>query len=539
MSKYLIGLDFGTSGGRCVIADAGNGRLAASVERPYDQGVRETGLPDGWAIQDPRDWLDCMERMIPEAMAEAGISPGELAGIGLDCTASTLFPVDAAGTPLCWRADLRENPHAWAKLWKHHAAQPLASRMTALAQERREPWLADYGGLVSSEWAMPKIWQLVREAPEVLRETDRIVEAGDWLVTQLTGVRGLSSCSAGYKYFMNPDGGPDRAYYEALDPALAGVLDRVLPRERLTSGGFAGRLTPEAAARLGLLPGVPVAGAHIDAHVTPPVAGLEQAGDMLIIMGTSSCQMMLGAEKKPIPGIFGVVRDGLMPGYAGYETGQSAVGDLFAWAARVCPPPEAHGDPHRELTALASRLRPGESGLLALDWLNGNRSILNNADLSGMILGLTLQTRPEEIYRAMLEASAFGMRKIMENYETHGLPVKQVYVTGGISRKNPLAVRILTDVLRRPLQVVPADCGSALGSAIHAAVAGGVYPDLLTASRAMRPQPLPALLPEPDSARVYDRLYAEFDRLHDLFGRGAVDTLQRLRAIRAESGVAP
>ncbi len=551
--RYVLGLDFGTLSVRAVLIDTRDGSTAGSAISGYPHGVMdrallsESGCDDkplpgtDWALQHPRDWVDCMTEAVRKAVQTADIRPEQIVGIGVDFTCSTVLPVDRDGEALCLNERWSGNPHAWPKLWKHHAGAAYANRLTEIAQNRGELWLPYYGSRISSEWAVPKIWQTVVEAPDVVEAEDCFMEAGDWIVRKLCGRKGLNATAAGYKYLhggMAP--APDHDFYAAADPALADVMRTKIP-EVLPAFSQAGELTGEAAERLGLATGTPVAAAGIDAHAAAPAAGLNGAGQMVITMGTSSCHMLISDRKAAVPGTFGTAVDGFIPGFYGYEAGQSAVGDSFAWVVDNLLPAAYQQEadlrgitPHQLLTEKAERLKPGESGLVALDWLNGNRSILNDAGLTGLIAGLTLHTRPEEIYRAEIEATAYGTRMITENFAANGVPVTEIYITGGISRKNQMAMQIYADVLRQPVHILDAASGSALGAEMYGAAAAGSshggYDSLTEASAAMKAPLLATVEPIAENTAVYDELFGIYRELHEHFGR-QTDLMKRLRGI--------
>ena len=395
---YVIGVDFGTASGRAVLVDCVDGRELATASYPYANGVIDERLPKphdhvrlepDWALQDPEDYLRTFEHAVPRVLAESGIDADQVIGIGIDFTSCTMLPTTADGTPLCLLEELRSEPHAWVKLWKHHAAQPEADRINAVAAERGEPWLPRYGGKISSEWFFAKALQILDEAPELYDRAERLIEAADWVVWQLTGTETRNSCTAGYKAMWSKrDGFPDNAYFAALDPRFEHVVDEKMSRTLLPLGSGAGVLTERAAALTGLRAGTPVAVANVDAHVSAPAATVTEPGSMVVIMGTSNCHILLGDELAFVEGMCGAVEDGVVPGLIGYEAGQSGVGDIFAWFAEHAVPPEYHAaarrqgeDVHRILEQEAAKLRPGQSGLLALDWWNGNRSVLVDADL--------------------------------------------------------------------------------------------------------------------------------------------------------------
>ncbi len=550
MAKYTIGLDYGTLSGRAVLVDIMDGSEKASAVYEYPHAVMTRALPDGtklgtdWALQHPQDYLDVLYDVIPRVLIESGVKAQDIIGIGIDFTSCTALPVDDCGTPLCFLPSYQNRPHAYVKLWKHHAAQDKAAQMTRIAQERNEAWLRNYGGKISSEWALPKIWQLLEEAPDIYDAMDEWMEAGDWLVLQLTGRRCRNSCAAGYKYLYNKRTGyPDRGYFAALDRRLENVVKDKLSSPVVPIGTCAGGLTQAMAHKLGLMPGTPVAVALVDAHVCVPAVGMTKPGQMLAIMGTSTCHMSLSDRELQVPGMCGVVEDGILPGYMGYEAGQSCVGDHFAWLTERCVPQSYYEEAQKRgmhiqqyLTELANRLRPGESGLLALDWWNGNRSVLVDVDLMGMMLGMKLETRAEEMYRALIEATAYGTRMIVENYREHGIEVNEFFASGGISQKNAMAMQIYADVLNMPVRIAGSAQGPALGSAIFGAVAAGRerggYDSVLDATKAMSRVKNVVYTPMPENAAIYDKLFAEYRRLHDYFGRGENDVMKHLKKIK-------
>ena len=548
MPKLTIGIDFGTLSARAALVDTRDGRTLAEAEYIYPHAVIDHALPNGtplgddWALQHPQDYVEAFYHTIPEVLRLSGAAPADVAGVGIDFTACTFLPIRADGMPLCMLPAYSGEPHAWVKLWKHHAAQSDANRLNAVAEELGEPWLSRYGGKISSEWQVPKVMQVVREAPHIYAAADHFIEAADWVVWALCGAITRNACTAGYKGIWSASGGyPGEPFFAALDPRMAHYTEEKLSYPIIGLGKPAGGLTEAMAARTGLLPGTCVAAANVDAHVTMAAAGIDRPGVMLAIMGTSTCHMLLGPEECIVPGMCGVVRDGILPGLYGYEAGQSCVGDHFAWFAQNCLPGEylaaaesAGLTPLEYLSKLAAQLKPGESGLVALDWWNGNRSVLVDVDLQGLILGLTLQTRPEEIYRTLIEATAYGTRTIIETFRASGVPVDAFVASGGISQKDPLTMQIYADVLGLPIGIAEGRQGPALGSAIFAAVGAGVYADIFEAARAMGSTRADAYRPDAHSQGVYDALYAEYKQLHDWFGRGGSDAMKRLKAIRQQ-----
>ncbi|MFE0591179.1 ribulokinase [Micromonospora echinospora] len=533
--RYVVGVDFGTLSGRALVVRVRDGAEVGTAVHGYRHGVIEAALPDGgpalapdWALQDPEDYRDVLRHAVPAALADAGVDPSRVIGIGIDFTACTVLPTLADGTPLCEVPELRRRPHAWVKLWKHHAAQPYADRINAVAHERREPWIGRYGGKISAEWQFAKGLQILAEDPEIYRRAERFIEAADWIVWQLCDVETRNVCTAGYKGIRQDDRYPSADYLSALDPGFADFVAK-LDGPLLPQGARAGVLGARAAAWTGLPVGVAVAVGNVDAHVTAASAQALEPGRLVAIMGTSTCHVVNGARPAEVPGMCGVVDGGISPGAWGYEAGQSGVGDIFGWFVTHAAP--AGVDGHEQLTALAAAQPVGAHGLVALDWWNGNRSLLVNHDLSGLVVGLTLATRPQDIYRALLESTAFGTRMIIEAFVEAGVPVTDLVVAGGLT-SNRLLMQIYADVTNRPLGIIGSAQGPALGSAIHAAVAAGAYPSIHEASAAMGRVHEAAYRPDPANVRAYDALYAEYRALHDHFGRGANDVMLRLRAIR-------
>jgi L-ribulokinase len=544
-SACVIGVDFGTLSGRALVVRVRDGAELGTAIHAYPHGVMDetlaaTGepLPPDWALQDPQDYVDVLRRAVPAAVAQAGISPDQVIGIATDFTACTVLPARADGTPLCELPGLAARPHAYAKLWKHHAAQPHADRINALAASRGEPWLARYGGKISSEWQFAKGLQLLEEDPDTYGRADRWIEAADWIVWQLCGAETRNACTAGYKGIYQDGRYPDREFLAALNPGFAGFADDKLAHPVAQLGSRAGSLTPEAAGWTGLPAGIAVAVGNVDAHVTPPAADAIAPGQLVAIMGTSTCHVLNASALAEVPGMCGAVDGGIVAGRWGYEAGQSGVGDIFAWFAEHAVPAayareaQAQGLSLFGLLSRQAAAQPaGAHGLLALDWLSGNRSVLVDHYLSGAIVGLTLATRPPDIYRALVEATAFGTRIIVDALESSGVAVTEFVAAGGLIQ-DPFVMQVYADVLRRPLSLIASGQGPALGSAIHAAVAAGAYPDVPAAAAAMGGKRAAAYTPDPASADVYDDLYAEYARLHDYFGRGANPVLHRLRAIR-------
>lgn len=482
--RFSIGLDFGTESVRALVVDIRDGRIAGQAAHAYAHGVIDHELPTGggrlppdYALQHPQDWLDSAALACRAALREAAAGADAIVGIGVDFTSCTMLPTLADGTPLCLVDRFKTSPPAWPKLWKHHGAKAETDRINQIARERAEPWLARYGGTVGLEWFFPKVLETINGDPAAYDAAEVWIEAGDWLVWQLVG--GIyprtstshlprSTCQAGYKAMWNRQAGyPSREYFGAVHPALADVVAAKMPGTLIPPGARAGDLSESAASLLGLRPGTPVSAAIIDAHAGVPGAGVAAPSTMVMVLGTSACHMMNSRVERLVTGIAGVVEEGILPEFFGYETGQASVGDAFAWLARTV------NLSHEELSTRAAKLPPGSGGVLAIDWLNGCRTPLMDGRLSGGFLGLTLSTRPEQLYRALLEATAFGLKWIVDTLRDAGVPVRRFVASGGLPGKSRLLMQIYADVLDERINLAASDQSVALGAAILGCLAAG------------------------------------------------------------------
>jgi L-ribulokinase len=433
-----------------------------------------------------------------------------------------MLPTMRDGTPLCLVEEFAKTPLAWPKLWKHHGAKEETDRINQIAQQRNEPWLARYGGTIGIEWFFPKIYETLNRAPEVYEAAEVWLEAGDWFVWQLVDgpfpncdakelVR--STCQAGYKACWNRQTGfPSNGFFAAVNPKLANVVTEKMPGEMKSPGTVAGLLNEKSAQLFGLRPGIPVATAIIDAHAGVPGAGVGEPGTLVMVLGTSSCHMMNSQVERLVPGIAGVVEDGILPGCFGYETGQASVGDAFAWVSKSL------GVSHAEMNQRAKHLPPGSGGVMAIDWLNGCRTPLMDPRVSGALVGVTLMTQPEQIYRAMIEATAFGVRWICDTLRDAGVAVNRFVAAGGLPGKSPLLMQIYADVLGEKISLASTDQSVALGAAILGAIAAGStvpgHANIGAAIRAMAPQRTDVLYqPEPAARKQYDKLYTTYRSL--------------------------
>ncbi len=546
----VIGIDFGTESARAIVVDARDGRVLGSGVSAYTHGVIDDRLPSTgtalgaeWALQHPGDWLVSLESCVREALAAAAVAGADVIGLGIDFTACTVLPVRADGSPLMLDSAFAGEPHAWPKLWKHHASQPQATRVTDVAAARGEAWLPRYGGRISSEWMLPKALQVLEEAPTAFAAADLIVEGGDWVVWQLTGQFARNACAAGYKGLWHKrEGYPSDAYLRALHPGLVGFYAGKGGGQAVVApGARVGSLTASWAARLGLSPTTAVGAALIDAHAGVLGSGATTPGALMLILGTSTCHLVIAEHEQLVPGVAGVVEDGIVAGMFAYEAGQAAVGDSFAWFVDMLASADVQAEAERRqvsahdvLSERAAGLRPGETGLIALDWWNGNRSTLVDAELSGLLVGATLATRPEHIYRALIESTAFGTRVIADALRDGGVPVTRVVAGGGLTR-NRLLMQIYADVLGMEIEVAGASQASALGAAMLGAVAAGAdaggYRSIEDAAAAMAPAPTERYQCDTWAHGRYDALYALYGELYDTFGRKS-ELMHRLRRLR-------
>jgi len=535
--KYTIGLDFGTNSVRALIVDVQNGEEIATSVWNYQQG--EDGViidskDPHLARQHPADYINgikgCVKQAIKEAASNADFDSENLIGIGVDTTGSTPMPVDKTGKALALHEQLKDNPAAMAWLWKDHTGFAEAGEITEKAFQIRPQYLKKCGGTYSSEWFWSKILHCLRVAPEIYEAAYTWVEIADWIPALLTGTTEPSSlkrgiCAAGHKAMFNSmwNGYPDVEFLSTLDPKLAKVRQS-LPDEAYNVADAAGKLTEEWAQELGIPAGIPVAVGAFDAHLGGVGSGIK-AGALVKIMGTSTCDMMvwpLDQDLPDIPGLCGIVPESILPGYYGLEAGQSAVGDIFNWFVSRIQPGGSAESSHSVLRQKASQLKPGESGLLGLDWHNGNRTVLVDQRLTGALLGMTLHTTPAEIYRALIESTAFGARIIMERFEEYGLEVKQVLTCGGIPTKDPLLMQIYADVMGRVMEISRSEQTCALGAAMAGAVVAGKqaggYDDFTEATDKMTGIQETKYTPIPENVRVYDQLHSLYKQLHDIFG---------------------
>ena len=547
--QYILGVDFGTLSVRSTIVRVSDGFEKGTAAVRYEHGVMDTHLtaskgevlPPDFALQVPADYLKAFHKSVHEAVLNSGVVVRHIIGIGIDFTSATVLATDEKGTPICEFPEFTNRPHAYAKLWKHHGGNHQADRLLKVAQERNESWLPRYGGLLSSELVLPKVLETFEKDPEVYNRTAFFVDALDWINWLLTGKLVYAAADSGFKRHYQDGQYPSYEYLEAVSPGFGNVYTEKMAGPIQPLGSKAGELTEKMAQWLGLESGISVSVGNIDAHVTAAAIQAVEPGIMTAIIGTSACYIVSAPEFKEVPGMLGITYGGIAENTWCFEAGQSAFGDIFAWFVANCVPPEYHEEAKNEnlnlhdyLTRKASVQEIGEHGLIALDWHNGNRSILCDHNLSGLILGQTLTTRAEDIYRALLESCAFGARKIIETMKDHGVEIKEIVAAGGLL-KNKWLMQLMSDVTRIPLSISEATMVGALGSAVYGAVAAGCYKDVEEASAAMGSKVPNVYKPHESRSEKYDKLYQEYLTLHDYFGTGANQVMSRLKKIKEEA----
>lgn len=486
--KYVIGLDYGTLSGRAVVVDCENGEVLSSSVKNYAHGVMSEELPTGtklpagdWALEAPEDYIDVLISTVTDAVEKSDVAKEDIIGMGMDVTSCTILPIDKDNNPLCSQEKFKDEPHAYVKLWKHHGAQPQADKITELLEKRGEINKSQYGGKISSELMLPKIMQIAEEAPEVYREADQILEAGDWLTQCMTGSKRRSADLAGYKAMWNSETGyPPKELLEELNPMLTDLVEEKLSEDIAVAGEAIGNLNKEWAEKLNLPEGIPVAATLIDSHAGIPGSGVIRPDQLMLVVGTSSVMLSPSPAECCKEGAVSGAKGAIVPENYVLESGIAAVGDMFGWFVDhmtseeyAMKAKEEGKNLHVYLTEKASELKPGESGSVALDWWNGNKTPYVDGRLSGVLVGCTLNTKPEEIYRALIEATAFGTRKIVELYKEANPAIHTIIASGGIAEKNPLLMQIYADVLNCEIKLSATDQTAALGSAVYAAVAAG------------------------------------------------------------------
>ncbi|MGI6778575.1 MAG: ribulokinase [Acetivibrionales bacterium] len=552
-SKYTIGIDFGSLSARAVLFDVKNGGQIGEEVYSYKHAVIDTHLPGsdlplppGSALQDACDYIEALEKSVKGLLRKTGVSVDDVIGVGVDFTSCTLVAIDKNGVPLSCKQEFKNNPHAYVKMWKQHTAEREAEYITNVAHNRGEKFLRRYGGRIFSEWGIPKILLTLREAPEIYNEAYRFIEAGDWIVMQLTGEECTSYCTAGYKFLWDyRDGYPSKDFFASLHPGLENVVqEKLVPEEKiLPLDTRAGVINKRGAQLTGLREGTPVAVSRIDGHSAASAIGCNDEGKLLMIIGTGTGMVLSSKREVLIDGICGVCYGAVIPGYYGYEAGLSCCGDLFEWfvnssvSSEYIDKSKSKGmNIYSYIEYKANTLKPGQSGLIALDWWNGNRSVLTDGDLSGVLIGMTLSTKPEEIYRALVEATGFSTKMIVDTYKNNGIDICSIFAVGGIPQKSNFLMQIYADILDCEITVPSLQQACALGSGIYAAVAAGKenggYDSIDEAISKMSHSEGKVYKPNPDNAAVYKELYSEFVKLHDYFGKGGNDVQKTLKKIK-------
>lgn len=553
--KYTIGLDYGTLSGRGVLVRCSDGKVIYSAAKEYPHGVMDKYLPDGetalpakWNLQHPADYLEVLEYVVKTLFANSNVEKQDIIGIGIDFTASTVMPIDEEGTPLCMKSKFSERRNAYVKLWKHHGAQKEADHINGILERMGQADTPRFGGVISPELLVPKALEILHEDKEIFESAAEIIEAGDWMTRTLTGSHNRSCSMAGYKAWWNAkEGYPKPELFTALDPRMEDFISQKLPGTVCPIGGTVGHLLPKWAKRLGLSSGIPVAPAIIDSHAGVPGSGVSNKEQAMLVLGTSSVLIALSDQPYSQKGVCGGVRDAIIPGYYALESGLAAVGDLFAWFMNTLLPAsyekeakEQGIDIYTLLNQRAGNLAVGESGLLILDWWNGNKTPFVDGNLSGSITGLTLNTRPEEIYRALIEATAFGTREIFELYKESGVQVKEMIASGGIASKNPFLMQIYADVLGVDIRISASDQAAALGSAIYAALTAGAqkggYDSYQEAVEKMSQVKEEGYHFDRGRHMEYERLYALYRTYSGVMGEREKRLSEELYALKKKAG---
>ncbi len=550
MTKYAIGLDYGTLSVRALLVNIENGEEVAVSVHEYSHGVMETALPTGeklpagFALQHPQDYIEGVEVVVRNVVKKSGISPDDIIGIGIDFTASTIMPVKLDGTPLCMLEKFARNPHAYVKLWKHHGAEEEALYIDKIINEREETWISNYGGKVSSEWMLPKVLETLNAAPKVYEEAERYIEAMDWITWQLTGEEVRSINAAEYKAFYNQkDSYPSKEFFSALDERMKNYVESKLGAPIKKLGETAGYLTGEMAERLGLNQGIPVGVPVIDSHSGVLGSGITKPGEMMMIVGTSFCHLIMSEKDRNVYGVCGKAKDGILPGYFAYEAGQSGGGDIYAWFAKHLIPEKYEIEARKEGVSIHSLLckkledyQVGQSGLIALDWFNGVRSPLMDFSLNGLILGMNLQTKAEDIYMALIEATGFGTRAIVDEFEKAGIEIHTIEMCGGIPLKNPMLVQVYADILNREIRVCETSQKGAMGAAMLGIAAASPeitgYHGLSEIVQNLGEKSVKVYCPNQNNVEAYNKLYEDYLILSEYFGKGANDVMKRLNQNR-------
>ncbi len=548
MKRYTIGLDYGSLSGRALLVDVETGEEVCESVMEYPHAVMSASLPDGTplpkesAVQHPQDYLDVLSFVIRDVIKKAQITPEQVVGIGVDFTSATVLPLDENLTPLCFQARFSSRPKAYATMWKDHTAAPQAALIDLVSEKTGDLHLSYLGGKCSAENGLAKTLAILQTDEEVYRSAYRILEAGNWITSLLCGTDKVGYNYATCKEFWNPDlgGYPTKEFMKALDPRFECVVEEKFGGDTVSYDDCYGYVNQRGADLTGLAVGTAVSVPIIDGYASIPACGAVTPGKLAMIIGTSLCHFISSPKDSRVPGIFAAVPGSMFPGYTTYEGGQSSCGDLYAWFLEHCLPASYWAEAKAQNMGIHALMReklkhtaPGSSGLICLDWFNGNRSILGDADLSGVILGLTLQTKPEEIYRGLLESSVFGTRRILEQIEAGGISIDEIIACGGIALKDKFMMQMFADITNRPIRVCASTQGPALSMAMYASVAAGEYKTLEDAVNVMAKMSDITYLPNPENHCVYNEIYEQYKIVHDTFGLQN-KVMKRLKEIQAE-----
>ena len=549
MGKYSIGLDFGTLSARAIVVDVENGNKITTSVVGYQDAVIDKVLPgtsiavpEDFALQNPQDYIDALENLLSDVWKKAKIQPEDIIGIGVASTSSTVICLDKNYKPLCFDDKYKNNPHSWIKLWKHHGAQEEADMINDMVSIENGKLFEFYGGKTNSENFFAKVLETARKAPDIYDATYRFMEVADWIVFMLTGNDIRNSCMAGYKAFWSKDNKCAlQTVFIKLSPRFGNVLSKMAD-EVVMIGKKAGGLTKEMSQKVGISEGVAISLGNADGHLAVPAVGVTKPNTMVLVMGTSISHMIVSDRVVGIPGICGVVEDGILPGYYGYEAGQSAAGDIFDWfVSKIAPYEFMQQAIEKNITifevldAKAGQIKAGKSGVMALDWWNGNRSTLGDAKLSGVLLGLKINTSPEEIYKALIESTAFGTRLIIEMFENYGITVDNIVACGGLSQKSSVVMQTFADILHKPIKVSAVSQTTALGAAMYGAVAAGTknkgYNSITQAAENMSELKETEYHPNSANVEIYNKLYNNYKSLYNLLGKNYNSIMWDLNSI--------
>ena len=526
--KYSIGLDFGTLSARAIIADTENGSTLpyeSVFEYPHAiiQSIDGKPLPSGYALQHPNDYIAALEFLIPDLLKNNDIDKSAIIGIGIDFTDCTVFPIDAGFTPLCMLDEYKSEPHAYAKLWKHHTNEKYAKAVENAVLAYDPKILSVTGSRMTSEFLIPKLYEVFCEANDIYQNAYKFVLGGDYIASLLIGKKDIHSKAFSAKQHYNGDEYPSRDFFATIDPEFTDAYEAKTVTCLSSVERHVGTLCREWAEKLGLDESVRIAAPILDAHSAICASGIE-SGRIVLALGTSAVVETLTEDTRSIDGILATSYESVAAGYHTLEAGLAALGDLFDWFVRSCVPEEykqnakaAGMNIHQYLRSLAEKQAVGEHRLIALDWFNGSRSIVLDNDLSGAIIGLRLSTKPEDIYRALIESTAFGIRRILDCFRSQGIAVNSISATGGIALKDPLLMQIYASVLNLPIECLASTQATALGSAIYGAVAGGAYSSVKDASRAMHSPVALTYYPNTDDNAKYEEIYSHYLTLCDYF----------------------